>query len=491
MEFNIEYGGEVVDFDSIVRGAQAADPDVIAVEEGFGNVPRLAEALGLPVLRRPAAGHLTAAVDRCSRRERALPLRAGRSRRGRRAVERASPGRSLQPEPRPTRREALDDPGDRTARPRSGRGALRHGTDVARRSGHPRAAARRLQHAIAPGLDAGDGRAPRPDPLSGQLANEPIRGGVGVRRLVPCGASRPGRRTKGSRGRPAGRARRASGARGRTPRPIGSTSSTRRARSRRSAATWSASRAARTSRSRSIRGGPTTARSCPSSRWRAACCPRSSSVGSRLIESGTDQTLTFHGPGGPDQHVVVFPARDPVVSAGRRAGARQSSTGRWTSRPMVGSRARTSCTSRREPSVLSRTRFWVEAVGDGPHVSTAAPDLRGGRSDRCALVERTGQPMGLGRRVRAGRRSQRRLLPHVVLHEVDDPRPGNARRGVVRAVAAAARPLQHLPARRTTGTTSWRGRGSWSADRRRLWLSSRVDVERLRQLPALRRAGSS
>ena len=26
MEFNIEYGGEVVDFDSIVRGAQAADP---------------------------------------------------------------------------------------------------------------------------------------------------------------------------------------------------------------------------------------------------------------------------------------------------------------------------------------------------------------------------------------------------------------------------------------------------------------------------------
>ena len=48
MEFNIEYGGEVVDFDSIVRGAQAADPDVIAVEEGFGNVPRLAEALDYP-----------------------------------------------------------------------------------------------------------------------------------------------------------------------------------------------------------------------------------------------------------------------------------------------------------------------------------------------------------------------------------------------------------------------------------------------------------
>ena len=48
MEFNIEYGGEVVDFDSIVRGAQAADPDVIAVEEGFGNVQRLAEALDYP-----------------------------------------------------------------------------------------------------------------------------------------------------------------------------------------------------------------------------------------------------------------------------------------------------------------------------------------------------------------------------------------------------------------------------------------------------------
>ena len=48
MEFNIEYGGTVVSFDSIVRAVQAADADVVGVEEGFGNVPRLADALGYP-----------------------------------------------------------------------------------------------------------------------------------------------------------------------------------------------------------------------------------------------------------------------------------------------------------------------------------------------------------------------------------------------------------------------------------------------------------
>ena len=48
MEFNIEYGGEVVNFDSIVRGAQAADPDVIAVEEGFGPGTRRTSDPGMP-----------------------------------------------------------------------------------------------------------------------------------------------------------------------------------------------------------------------------------------------------------------------------------------------------------------------------------------------------------------------------------------------------------------------------------------------------------
>ena len=48
MEFNIEYGGTVVSFDSIVEAVRAADADVVAIEEGQGNVPRLARALGYP-----------------------------------------------------------------------------------------------------------------------------------------------------------------------------------------------------------------------------------------------------------------------------------------------------------------------------------------------------------------------------------------------------------------------------------------------------------
>ena len=47
-ELNIEYGGVVVDFDQTVAAAEALDADVIAIEEAWGHVPRLAEAMGWP-----------------------------------------------------------------------------------------------------------------------------------------------------------------------------------------------------------------------------------------------------------------------------------------------------------------------------------------------------------------------------------------------------------------------------------------------------------
>jgi endonuclease/exonuclease/phosphatase family metal-dependent hydrolase len=47
-EFNIEYGGVVVDWDQTVAVARALDADVIAIEEAWGHIPRLAEALGWP-----------------------------------------------------------------------------------------------------------------------------------------------------------------------------------------------------------------------------------------------------------------------------------------------------------------------------------------------------------------------------------------------------------------------------------------------------------
>ncbi len=45
-ELNIEYGGTVVDWDQTVAAAEALDADVIAIEEAWGHIPRLAEAMG-------------------------------------------------------------------------------------------------------------------------------------------------------------------------------------------------------------------------------------------------------------------------------------------------------------------------------------------------------------------------------------------------------------------------------------------------------------
>jgi len=48
MTFNMEYGGTVVSFHSIVEGVLVADADVIGLEEAFGNVDRLAKAVDYP-----------------------------------------------------------------------------------------------------------------------------------------------------------------------------------------------------------------------------------------------------------------------------------------------------------------------------------------------------------------------------------------------------------------------------------------------------------
>ena len=48
MVFNIEYGGTGVDFDKVIEAIQAADPDIVALEEAMGNTARIAVALGWP-----------------------------------------------------------------------------------------------------------------------------------------------------------------------------------------------------------------------------------------------------------------------------------------------------------------------------------------------------------------------------------------------------------------------------------------------------------
>ena len=46
MEFNIEYGGTQVDFDSVPKAIRAAGADVVGIEEGYATMPKIAKALG-------------------------------------------------------------------------------------------------------------------------------------------------------------------------------------------------------------------------------------------------------------------------------------------------------------------------------------------------------------------------------------------------------------------------------------------------------------
>jgi hypothetical protein len=46
MEFNIEYGGEQVDFQGVINAIKAGGADVVGIEEGYGNMPKIAEGVG-------------------------------------------------------------------------------------------------------------------------------------------------------------------------------------------------------------------------------------------------------------------------------------------------------------------------------------------------------------------------------------------------------------------------------------------------------------
>ncbi len=48
LDFNIEYGGDEVDFANVIEAIQLADPDVVALEEAEGNTADVAAALGWP-----------------------------------------------------------------------------------------------------------------------------------------------------------------------------------------------------------------------------------------------------------------------------------------------------------------------------------------------------------------------------------------------------------------------------------------------------------
>ena len=48
MSFNIEYGGDIVSFDKVIEAIDTSGASIVGINEGEGNVPKIAEELGWP-----------------------------------------------------------------------------------------------------------------------------------------------------------------------------------------------------------------------------------------------------------------------------------------------------------------------------------------------------------------------------------------------------------------------------------------------------------
>ncbi|MEO8422897.1 MAG: endonuclease/exonuclease/phosphatase family protein [Actinomycetota bacterium] len=404
MEFNIEYGGTVVSFDTIVRAAQAADADVIAVEEGFGNIPRLAEALGFP--------YYSVRLQVVSR----LPLIEPPHGDGLYLFIEVAPGRvaalaNVHLPPGPYSPNLIR------------RGATRATIlEIERRVRVP---------AVEPAVTALTGLVEQGIPaiLIGDF-NTPSRldwtpETVGLRDQIRYPVNWPTSRFVEDAGFQ-------DSYRGAHPDPVANQGLTWPSGRPRPPGAWSPGPNAPADRIDFIyaagniqtlgsdlvgeSGGPdvtiaidpwgTDHRAIVSElSVEGGVLPTLIAVGARLVEQGTDQSLTFHGPGGPDQHLVVIAAKGDPASPladepipGGVDGTVSVSTdgfepGTYVALLMDGS------------SVLSRTRFWIEARGDGPHVSTSHRVYRvgepipvhwwnapGSRADWVGVYERGADP---------------------------------------------------------------------------------------------------
>jgi endonuclease/exonuclease/phosphatase family metal-dependent hydrolase len=370
MEFNIEYGGTVVSFDSIVEAVRAADADVVGVEEASGNIPRLAEALGypyysvrlqvvsrLPLIDPPHGDGLYLFIQVAPGRVVALGnvhlpagpycpnlIRRGAKRSTILEIEREV--RVLAVEPSVTALGGLVDQGIPAV-------LLGDFNTPSRLDWTPETVGLRYQihfpvnwpvSRVVEGAGFRDSyRDAHPDPVASQGLTWPAD------RPRPPGVWSPGPHAPADRIDfiyAAGDIQTlGSDVVGETGGPDVTIA----------VDPWGTDHRAVVSELSAEGGIP----------------PTLVSVGSRLIESGADQTLTFHGPGGPDQHLVVIPARgDPAIPVadepipGEIDGAADVPTDGWEPGTYVALLMDGS-------SVLSRTRFWIESPGDGPHVSTS------------------------------------------------------------------------------------------------------------------------
>ena len=370
MEFNIEYGGTVVSFDSIVRAVQAADADVVGVEEGEGNIPRLAKALGypfydvrlqvvsrFPLIDPPHGDGLYLFVETAPGEVVALAnvhlpagpyspnlVRRGAERSTILEIERRV--RVPAVEPSVTALTGLVDQGIPAL-------LLGDFNTPSRLDWTPATVGLREQIHYPVNWpvsryveDAGlrdTFREAHPDPVENQGLTWPSG------RPHPPGVWSPGPNA------PADRIDfiYAAG-------DIHTLGSDVVGESGGPDVTidvdpWGTDHRAVVSQL-SVVGG---------------VLPTLVSVGERLVVAGTDQMLTFHGPGGPDQHLAVIPVNgDPAYPVadepvpGQIDGTVPVTTDGWEPGTYVALLMDGS-------SVLSRMRFWIEAPGDGPHVSTA------------------------------------------------------------------------------------------------------------------------
>ena len=261
MTFNVWLGGDVVDFGKVVEVIRASGADIVGLQEAEGNTRRIARGARLAVLERPAARRVALSADRPARGARRVRARAGPAR------ARCSRSRTCTSRRIPTARTRSAT--GRLARARAARSSARPGCPrsarrcarcaPALRARHPDADDRRLQHAVAPRLDARGRRRPRrtsatrstwpvtrahwraPDSRTPTASRIPIRSRRPASRGRSGTRSRAWRRTRSSTGSTSIQASAGiAGARQRHRRPAGH---------------------AATSRSRSTPTRPTTARS--------------------------------------------------------------------------------------------------------------------------------------------------------------------------------------------------------------------------------------
>ncbi len=169
------------------------------------------------------------------------------------------------------------------------------------------------------------------------------------------------------------------------------------------------------------------------------------SVDQRLVTVGEELVVRYHATSDAVAIAVVPAGADAAdATVEYLAGEEEVTVPTATLRPGA-----YEVVLRSEPGAeLARAPFWVQAVGGEPEIGTVRPDVRGRRAHRGRVAPHAGQPLGLGRHLPARRRSEPSLVP--------DVGPNGRHRGGIRGVrhrcgrrlAAGAGRLHRLPAPR-------------------------------------------